>query len=251
MKTIGLLGGMSWESSAAYYKTINEEVARRLGGLHSARSIMYSFNFQEIETLQSAGAWDVATQRMIEGARSVELAGADLLLICTNTMHMMADEVQTNIDIPVIHIADATARRIRDFGLRRVGLLGTRFTMEMDFYPGRLRDRHGIDVVVPDRSDREIVDSIIYGELCRGLIRDSSRSTYRAIIERLVGDGAQGLVLGCTEISLLVSQDDSPVPVFDTTRIHAQAGVDLALSEPHFDASFDSKRVDKVGRSHI
>lgn len=229
MKTIGLLGGMSWESSRIYYRIINEEVARRLGGLHSARSAMLSFNFQEIEALQHVGAWDVATQRLIEGAQSVEIAGADLLLICTNTMHMMADEVQAHISIPLLHIADATAERIRDRRLQRIGLLGSRFTMEKDFYKGRLSDRHGIDVLIPGRRDRQMVDRVIYDELCKGIIRDSSRAEYKRIMEALVDEGAEGLILGCTEITLLVSQADAMVPVFDTTRIHAEAAVDLAL----------------------
>ena len=234
MKTIGLLGGMSWESSRICYRIINEEVARRLGGLHSARSVMYSFNFQEIEALQHVGAWDVATKRLIEGAQSIEVAGADLLLICTNTMHMMADEIQEHISIPLIHIADATAERIRDRGLRRIGLLGTRFSMEMDFYKGRLRDLYGIDVLVPGPRDREIVDRIIHEELCKGRIRHSSRTFYKRIMEALVADGGEGLILGCTEITLLVSQDDASVPVFDTTRIHAETAVDLALDHEAF-----------------
>ncbi len=234
MRTIGLLGGMSWESSRLYYRIINEEVARRLGGLHSARSVMLSFNFQEIEALQHVGAWDVATERLIDGAQSVEMAGADLLLICTNTMHMMADEVQAQVNIPLLHIADATAERIRDRGLQRIGLLGSRFTMEMEFYMGRLRDLYGIDVLVPGRRDRKIVDRIIYDELCKGIIRDSSRAEYKRIMEALVADGAEGLILGCTEITLLVSQDEASVPVFDTTRIHAEAAVDLALDHEAF-----------------
>ena len=234
MKTIGLLGGMSWESSAIYYRVINEEVARRLGGLHSARSVMLSFNFQEIEALQHVGAWDVATQRLIEGAQSVEIAGADVLLICTNTMHMMADEVQAHIDIPLLHIADATAEHIRDRGLDRIGFLGTRFTMDMDFYKGRLKDLHGIDVLVPCPRDREMVDRIIYEELCKGIIKDSSRAEYKRIMETLVAHGAEGLILGCTEITLLVSQADASAPVFDSTRIHAEAAVHLALDHEAF-----------------
>jgi aspartate racemase len=190
---------------------------------------MLSFNFQEIEALQHVGAWDDATQRLIDGAQSVEVAGADLLLICTNTMHMMADEVQAHIDIPLLHIADATADRIRDLGLQRIGLLGSRFTMEMDFYKGRLRDLYGIDVLVPDQRDREVVDRIIYDELCKGTIKDSSRAEYKRIMEALVANGAEGLILGCTEITLLVSQREASVPIFDTTRIHAEAAVDLAL----------------------
>jgi aspartate racemase len=251
MKTIGLLGGMSWESSRLYYRIINEEVVRRLGGLHSARSVMLSFNFQEIEALQHVGAWDVATERLVDGARSVEMAGADLLLICTNTMHMMADEVQAHIDIPLLHIADATAERIRDRGLQRIGLLGSRFTMEMDFYKGRLRDLYGIDVLVPGQRDREIVDQTIYDELCKGIIKDSSRAEYKRIMEALVADGAEGLILGCTEITLLVSQDDASVPVFDTTRIHAEAAVDLALDHQALGGAASPRGATNAPGQHI
>jgi amino-acid racemase len=229
MKTIGLLGGMSWESSAVYYRLINESVAIRLGGLHSAQSLMYSFDFEEIERLQQTNQCEEATRRMIGAAQQLERGGADFLVICTNTMHRMADAVQTNIHIPILHIADATAEAIRRQGLQTVGLLGTRFTMEQDFYRGRLEERYGLSVVIPDDADREVVHRIIYDELCRGIVTDESRQQYRAIMQRLAEHGAQGIILGCTEITLLVGQDDSPAPVFDTTALHAQAAVDRAL----------------------
>ncbi|HEX8034595.1 MAG TPA: aspartate/glutamate racemase family protein [Ktedonobacterales bacterium] len=229
MKTIGLLGGMSWESSAVYYRLINEGVAARLGGLHSAQSVMYSFDFEEIEILQHTNQWEEATRRMIGAGQQLERGGADFLVICTNTMHRMADAVQTRIHIPILHIADATAEVIASYGLRTVGLLGTRFTMEQDFYRGRLEKAYGLGVVIPDEADREVVHRIIYDELCRGFVTEESRQQYRAIMRRLAERGAQGIILGCTEITLLVGQEDSPVPVFDTTALHAQAAVDRAL----------------------
>jgi aspartate racemase len=230
MKTIGLLGGMSWESSAVYYRLINEGVAARLGGLHSAQSMMYSFDFEEIEILQHTNQWEEATRRMIGAAQQLERGGADFLVICTNTMHRMADAVQTRIHIPILHIADATAEVITSYGLRTVGLLGTRFTMEQDFYRGRLERLYGLRVVIPDEADREVVHRIIYEELCRGIVTEESRQQYRAIMRRLAERGAQGIILGCTEITLLVGQEDSPVPAFDTTALHVRAAVDRAIS---------------------
>ena len=229
MKTIGLIGGMSWESSIEYYRIINETVRDRLGGFHSARSIMYSVDFAEIETLQQQGRWEEATELMITAARRVEDGGADFVIICTNTMHKMADDVQRHINIPLLHIADATAERIKAQGLGRIGLLGTKFTMEEDFYRGRLVEKHGLDVIIPDEEGREIVHRVIYDELCLGEAKPSSKAQYVSIMENLVGDGAEGIILGCTEISLLVGQEDSPVPLFDTTRIHAVAAVEFAL----------------------
>ena len=229
MKTIGLIGGMSWESSIEYYRIINETARDRLGGFHSARSIMYSVDFAEIETLQQQGRWEEATELMITAARRVEDGGADFVVICTNTMHKMADDVQRHINIPLLHIADATAERIKAQGMGRIGLLGTKFTMEEDFYRGRLVEKHGLDVFIPDEEGREIVHRVIYDELCLGEIKPSSKAQYVSIMENLVGDGAEGIILGCTEISLLVGQEDSPVPLFDTTRIHAVAAVEFAL----------------------
>ena len=231
MKTIGLLGGMSWESSAEYYRMINEAVRERLGGLHSADCLMYSFDFAEIEALQMADDWETATHRMIAASRQIERGGADCLLICTNTMHLMADDVMNSIDIPLIHIADPTAEAIKADGLQKVALLGTRFTMEKDFYKGRLIEQHGLDVCIPDEEGRRIVHDIVYEELVVGIIKEESRKQYQAIIQSLVDEGAQGVILGCTEIGLLIKPEHSPVPVFDTTELHALAGVDFALAE--------------------
>jgi aspartate racemase len=229
VKTIGLLGGMSWESSILYYQIINETVRERLGGLHSAQSLMYSFDFAEIEALQMADDWDGATHRMIHAARQVERGGADCLVICTNTMHKMADDVQNAIDIPLIHIADAAAQAIKAQGMTSIGLLGTRFTMEQDFYRGRLETAHELGVLVPDDEGRALVHNIIYDELVVGDIRDISRTQYQTVIDVLVGEGAQGVILGCTEIGLLIKPEHSPVPVFDTTYLHAVAAVEWAL----------------------
>ena len=231
MKTIGILGGMSWESSIEYYRIINEEVNRRLGGVHSAKILMYSVDFGEIEALQHAGRWDEATAFMVDAARRIERGGADFLVIATNTMHKMAEEVAAAIGIPLLHIADATAERIKAQGLRKVGLLGTRFTMEEDFYRGRLEQKHGLTVLIPDRADRDEVHRVIYEELVVGRIVPASRQRYIAIMERLIDQGAEGIILGCTEIGLLVKDGDVPVPLFDTTRIHAEAAVDWALAE--------------------
>lgn len=230
-KVIGLIGGMSWESSAEYYRIINERVRDRLGGLHSARCLMWSFDFAEIEALQHVGRWDEATGRMIDAARRLERGGADFLVICTNTMHRMADDVQAAISLPILHIADPTAERIRAAGFSRVGLLGTAFTMEQDFYKGRLAGRHGLDVLVPDDGDRAVVHRIIYEELVLGIVNAESQAAYRAVIERLVARGAEAIILGCTEIMLLVRPEDSAVPLFDTTTLHAEAAVALAIGD--------------------
>jgi aspartate racemase len=230
MKTIGLIGGMSWESSVEYYRIINEATTARLGGLHSARSVMVSVDFADIENMQRQGAWEEAGRAMVRAAQGVEAAGADFVLLCTNTMHKLADEIAANIQIPFLHIADATGEQVTKCGLRRVGLLGTRFTMEEDFYRGRLRARYGLDVLIPDAGDREVVHRVIYDELCAGQILPASRAAYIRIMERLTAAGAEGIILGCTEIGLLVSQADSAVPLFDTTRIHAEAAVEYAIA---------------------
>ncbi|HDD54644.1 MAG TPA: aspartate/glutamate racemase family protein [Chloroflexi bacterium] len=229
MKNIGLIGGMSWESSIEYYRIINQQVRAALGGVHSARSVMVSVDFGEIEKLQTEGNWEEATRVMIQCAREVERAGADFILICTNTMHLMAEDVQSAIDIPLLHIADATARAVRAAGLERVGLLGTRFTMEKDFYRGRLETAHGLRVIVPDEEGRALVHRIIYDELVQGKIIKGSREQYLEVIETLIESSAEGIVLGCTEIGLLVKGEDVRIPVFDTMEIHALAAVDAAL----------------------
>lgn len=230
MKTIGLIGGMSWESTAVYYRLLNEGVKEHLGGLHSAEIVMVSVDFEPIEKLQHAADWAGAARVLIEAARRVEAGGADFLLICANTMHRLADDVADAVGIPLLHIADATADAVRAEGLKRVGLLGTRFTMEEDFYKGRLTEQHGLEVMVPDERDREIVHRIIYDELCLGEIRDASRQAFIRIIEGLTTRGTQGIILGCTEIPLLVGDDDVWVQLFDTTAIHAQKAVALALA---------------------
>ena len=227
---IGLIGGMSWESSAEYYRIINREVRRRLGGAHSARSLMWSVDFGEIEHLQHQGEWDELTRQMIDAAGRLERGGADFVVLCTNTMHRMADELAAAIRIPLLHIADPTAEKIKQGGFSRVGLLGTAFTMEQDFYKGRLRRLFGLDVLVPEPDDRRVVHDIIYRELIAGEIRPKSRLAYRQIMARLVERGAQAIILGCTEIMLLVSEEDSAVPLFDTTTLHALAAVDRALA---------------------
>ena len=229
MKTIGMIGGMSWESSIEYYRIVNEEVKNTLGGLHSAKSVMVSVDFAEIETLQHEGRWQDATQAMIRAAQQVQAGGADFVVICTNTMHKMAAEVQKEIDIPLLHIADATAQVVRARGLHRIGLLGTRFTMEEDFYRGRLVEKHGLEVLIPNAEDRAIIHRVIYDELVLGRILPASRAEYLRIMAGLVQAGAQGIILGCTEIGLLVKDEDSQVPLFDTTRIHAEAAVRMAL----------------------
>jgi len=215
MKTIGLIGGMSWESSSEYYRLINQMVKERLGGLHSAECILYSVDFEAIEKLQHQGEWEELTKMMIKYARRLEDAGAELIVICTNTMHKMAEEVQNSVSIPLVHIADATAEAILAKGLTRVGLLGTKFTMEEEFYRNRLNERYDIEVMIPPGSDRTVVDDVIYRELCRGIIKKSSKEKFRKIINTLARDGSQGVILGCTEIPLLVGQDDVDVPLFE------------------------------------
>jgi aspartate racemase len=229
MKTIGLIGGMSWESTAVYYRLLNEIVRERLGGLHSAELLLWSFDFHEVEACQAAGRWDQATALMVEAAGRLERGGAELLLICTNTMHKMAPEVQAAVSIPLLHIADATAAAIKKRNLDRIGLLATAYTMEQDFYRGRLEADHGLEVLVPDSAGRKLVHDIIYDELCRGVIRPDSKARYKEIVADLLASGAQGVILGCTEVSLLIQEGDIPAPVFDTTLLHAQAAVDLAL----------------------
>ena len=230
MKTIGLIGGMSWESSAEYYRLINEEVRNRLGGTHSAKSLMWSMDFAEIETLQHEGNWQALSEKMCQAAVSLERGGADFIVICTNTMHKLAEQVQACLNIPLLHIADATAKEITSKNIKKVGLLGTEFTMKQDFYKGRLADKFGLEVFIPNDEDCQIVHRIIYQELVAGIIKDESRQQYRQIIQKLVDAGAEAIILGCTEIMLLVSPADSAVPVFDTTEIHAQAAVNMALA---------------------
>ena len=229
MRIIGLLGGMSWESTAEYYRLINEGVKARLGGLHSAEIVMVSVDFEPIEKLQHAGDWAGAARVLIDAAGRIEAAGADFLVICTNTMHKLADEIADAIDIPLLHIADATAEAIKTAPMSRVGLLGTTFTMEEDFYKGRLALRHGLDVLTPNDEDRQIVHDVIYDELCRGTIREESKREFVRIIDDLVRRGAEGVVLGCTEIGLLVKPGDVGVRLFDTTVIHAERAVTMAL----------------------
>jgi aspartate racemase len=230
MKCIGLLGGMSWESTVSYYQALNRGVRARLGGLHSARVLINSVDFAEIERLQHAGDWPATARLLAAAARDLQAGGADFLLIGTNTMHKVAPEIEAAIDIPLLHIADATARRLQAGGIQRVGLLGTRFTMEQDFYKGRLQDQFGLTVLVPGEAQRERVHRIIYDELCLGQIRASSRVEYLAIIAELVEAGAQAVILGCTEIALLVGDAEAAVPLYDTTAIHAEAAVSLALA---------------------
>lgn len=230
MKTIGLLGGMSWESTLPYYRHVNEAVRERLGGLHSARLVLYSLDFHEIEALQRQGDWAAAGPLLADAARRLESAGADFLLLCTNTMHKVADAIEAASALPLLHIADPTAAAIQAAGLQRVGLLGTRFTMEQPFYRQRLENRHGIQVLVPDEPDRAEVHRVIYEELCRGVVSEVSRQAYRQVITRLVARGAQAVILGCTEIGLLVRADDAEVPLFDTCVLHAQAAAERALS---------------------
>jgi aspartate racemase len=229
VKTIGLIGGLSWESSAHYYRIINETVRDRLGGLYSAQSLMFTVNFAEIEQYQHAGEWDKAATVMRHAAQSLERGGADFMLICSNTMHRMAAEIEESVDLPLLHIADPTAEQLTAQGVRSVGLLGTAFTMEQPFYQGRLREKYGLDVLTPHEEDRRVVHRIIYEELVQGRVKPESRAAYRRIMRSLADRGAEGIVLGCTEIMLLVGADDSPVPVFDTTTLHAVAAVDWAL----------------------
>jgi aspartate racemase len=229
VKRIGLLGGMSWESTVEYYRFVNEAVRDRLGGLHSADCLVRSVDFAGVEELQRTGRWDEAGELLAGEARALVAAGAELIVLCTNTMHKVADAISTAIDVPFIHIADTTADAVREAGASTVGLLATAYTMEQDFYVGRLRDRHGLEVLVPGREDRGIVHRVIYDELCVGVVNDHSRREYRRIIGDLAERGAEAILLGCTEIDLLVGPDDAPVPVFDTTRLHAERAVEMAL----------------------
>lgn len=230
MKTIGLLGGMSWESTANYYRAINEEVKEKLGGLHSARIVLYSVDFEDIEKLQQQGDWVSAGEILLDAALKVQAAGADFLLICTNTMHRVAPQVEAGLDIPLLHIADATADALLVPGIRTVGLLGTAFTMEQDFYKGRL-GRRGLEVLVPDEADRVSVHQVIYQELCQGKILPESKAEFLRIIAALAQAGAEAVILGCTEIGMLVSHEDTEVPLFDTTAIHAHQAVEYALQD--------------------
>jgi aspartate racemase len=232
MKTIGLIGGMSWESTVPYYRIVNETVRERLGGLHSAKVVLYSVDFHEVEILQHEGDWDAAGALLAAAARSVEAAGADFLVLCTNTMHKVAPAIEAAVRIPLLHIADPTAEAVKRAGIAAVGLLGTRFTMEQAFYRDRLRQRHGLSVLIPDEAEREIVHRVIYDELCLGQVVEASREAFRRIIAGLVAQGAQAVILGCTEISLLVRENDASVPLFDTTAIHAHSAAEYALLGP-------------------
>lgn len=229
MKTIGLIGGMSWQSSIEYYRIINETIRGILGGFHSAKSIMYSVDFAEIEVLQHQKRWNEAADLMIDAAKKIEKGGADFVVICTNTMHKLADPVKDHIQIPLLHIADVTGREIIDRGIKTIGLLGTAFTMEEDFYKERLFRKYGLEVMIPSREDREIVDHVIYHELCRGEVKPISKTRFGGIIKGLADQGAGGVILGCTEIGLLIHQQDSCLPLFDTTGIHAVAAAEFAL----------------------
>jgi aspartate racemase len=229
MKTIGLIGGMSWESTVSYYRSINQTVRALRGGLHSARIVLVSVDFDEVERLQRAGDWEAAGTLLADCARRLERAGADFIVLCTNTMHKVAPAIEAAVAIPLFHIADPTADAIRASGLRSVGLLGTRFTMEQEFYRARLQQEHGLRVLVPNEEDRALVHRVIYEELCQGRVLDASREAYRAVIRRLADDGAEAVILGCTEIALLVGPDDSPVPLFDTTQLHATKAAEYAL----------------------
>jgi aspartate racemase len=231
MKRIGLLGGMSWESSIEYYRLLNEEVRNRLGGLHSADCVLRSVDFAPIEELQRGGSWQQAGDVLAAEAQALVAGGAELVVLCTNTMHKVADHITEAIGVPFVHIADATADAIRRDGIATVGLLATGYTMEQDFYVGRLRDRHGLQVLVPDAADRRLVHEVIYNELCVGVVDPGSRGEYRRIMGDLAGRGAECILFGCTEIGLLVGAHDAPVPVFDTTRLHVRKAIDLALDD--------------------
>ncbi|MGB0898626.1 MAG: aspartate/glutamate racemase family protein [Psychrobium sp.] len=231
MKTIGLIGGMSWESTASYHQALNQEIKTQLGGLHSAKIVLYSVDFAEIETLQHQGEWNKTANILGNAAKAVEAAGADFFLICTNTMHKVAPQVSQHVAIPLLHIADATAQQLKANGISKVGLLGTKFTMEQAFYKGRLQDNFNIEVIVPNEHDRHIIHQVIYDELCLGEIKEASRQHYLAIINKLFNEGVQAIILGCTEIALLVNQNDTDVPLFDTTRIHAHKAVEYALAQ--------------------
>ena len=230
MKTIGLLGGMSWESTLGYYKTINEGIKNILGGLHSAKIAMYSVDFEPIEQLQHAGDWEGTAKILTEAAKNIQAAGADFLLICSNTMHKIAPNVEASIEIPLLHIADATAEILVKEGIKTVGLLGTAFTMEQDFYKGRLANNYGLNVLVPNKEDRGIVHKVIYEELCLGIVKSGSKAEYLRIIDLLAAKGAEAVILGCTEIGMLVNQSDTNVKLLDTTTIHAEKAVEYAMS---------------------
>ena len=230
MKTIGLIGGMSWESSKLYYEMINQEVMNKLGGLHSAKCVMYSFDFEPIKQLQFEGKWDTAAELLIDAAQRLEKAGADFIVICTNTMHKLAKRIEENIGVPLLHIADATGDVIKKMGINRVGLLGTGFTMEEPFYKQRLAERYGLEVIIPNKESRDIVHQVIFSELCRGEIKEESKTEYLRIINNLIENGAEAIILGCTEITLLIKQADCRVPVFDTTYIHAVSAVEYSLN---------------------
>lgn len=230
MKTIGLLGGMSWESTVSYYQVLNREIGKRLGGLHSARILLLSVDFEEIEVLQHRGDWEKLGEMLAAEAKTLEEAGSDFLVLCTNTMHLVAPAMEAVLEIPLLHIADATARRIRERGAKTIGLLGTRFTMEEPFYRGRLEENHGLEVLVPAREDRDVIHRVIYEELVLGKILPESREEYRRIVGTLEDRGAQGVILGCTEIGLLLKPEDSELPLFDTALIHAQVAAEYALS---------------------
>jgi aspartate racemase len=229
VKTLGLIGGMSWKSTAVYYRLINELVRERLGGLHSAQLLMWSFDFEMVERCQAEDRWDEATEMMVDAAQRLKSGGAEILVICTNTMHRMADDVEAATGLPLVHIADATAEAIKARGIHRVALLGTAYTMEQDFYRGRLVDRHGLEVVIPDDEDRRTIHDVIYDELCQGEVRRESRARYLEIVGRMRTRGAKGVILGCTEIGLLIGQDDLDVKVFDSTEAHVAAAVEAAL----------------------
>lgn len=229
MRVVGLIGGMSWESSSEYYRVINEVTRDRLGPLYSAQSLMYTVNFHDVEQMQHAERWDDAAAVLVDAAERLERGGADCVVICTNTMHKLADQVQAAVEIPLIHIADATAKKVQAEGIKKVGLLGTAFTMEQSFYKGRLTERFGLEVIVPNTSKRQLVHRIIYDELCQGKVLADSKAQFAETINELVENGAEGIILGCTEIMLLVGQNDASVPVFDTTTLHAEAAVDFVL----------------------
>lgn len=230
MKTIGLIGGMSWESTVVYYQLLNRLARQRLGGLHSAEILLWSFDFADIESMQAKGNWEAATNAMVDAARALERGGAQCIVICTNTMHKMADAVQNAVNIPLIHIADATARAVQQTSVKTPLLLATRYTMEQDFYKGHLLRQHGIEVTIPDEAGRTVVHDIIYDELCQGIVSQPSKNTYLQVVQKSVLQGADGIIFGCTEVGLLISETDFDVPVFDTTAIHATAALDFALN---------------------
>jgi len=230
LKIIGLIGGMSWESTLTYYRQVNESIKEHLGGLHSAKVVLYSVDFHEVELLQQSGNWEAAGALLADAARALESAGANFLVLCTNTMHKVAPAIEAAVRIPLLHIADPTAEEIKNAGLSKVGLLGTRFTMEQEFYKDRLRERHGLKVLIPNQQDREIIHRIIYEELCIGQVVGESRTEYRRVMADLISQGAEAIILGCTEISLLVGQCDSSVPLFDTASIHARKAAEWARS---------------------